>query len=80
MHPRVVREVAEQVSEMLTDIFNSSLESRQVPEDWRVANILPLFKKGCREELGNYRPVNLISVVGKVFEILIKDQMRNHFN
>ena len=34
MHPRVLREVAEQVSEMLTDIFKSSLESGQVLEDW----------------------------------------------
>ena len=41
MQPRVLREVAEQVSEMLTDIFNSSLESGQVPEDWRVANATP---------------------------------------
>ena len=80
MQPRVLREVAEQVSEMLTDIFNSSLESGQVPEDWRVANVAPLFKKGSREELGNYRPVNLTSVVGKVFETLIKDWMRNHLN
>ena len=39
MHPRVLMGVAEQVSEMLTDIFNSSLESGQVPEDWRVANV-----------------------------------------
>ena len=61
MHPRVLREVAEQVSEMLTDIFNSSLESGQVLEDWRVANVKPLFKKGSREELGNYRPVTLTS-------------------
>ncbi len=73
-------EAAEQVSEMLTDIFNSSLESGQVPEDWRVANVTPLFKKGSREELGNYRPVSLTSVVGKVLETLIKDQMRNHLN
>ena len=34
----------EQVREMLMDIFNSSLESGQVPEDWRVANVTPLFK------------------------------------
>ena len=47
-------EVAEQLSEMLTDIFNSSLESGQVQEDWGVANVTPLFKKGSREELGNY--------------------------
>ena len=65
---------------MLTDIFNSSLESGQVPEDWRVANVTPLFKKGSREELGNYRPVSLTSVVRKVLETLIEDQMRNHFN
>ena len=80
MHPRVLREVAEQVSEMLTDIFNSSLESGQVPEDWRAANVTPLFKKGSREELGNYRSVSLTSAVWKVLETLIKEQMRNQLN
>ena len=80
MHLRVLSEVAEQVHEMLTDIFNSSLESGQVPEVWRVANVTPLFKKLSREELGNYRPVSLTSVVGKVLETLIKDQMRKHLN
>ena len=80
MQPRVLMEVAEQVSEILTDTFNSSLESGQVLEDWRVANVKPLFKKGSREEMGNYRLVSLTSVVGKVLETLIKDQMRNHLN
>ena len=83
MHSRVLREVAEQVSKMLVDIFNCSLESGQVHhylKDWRVANVTPLFKKGSREELGNDRPVSLTSVVGKVLETLIKDKMRNHFN
>ena len=80
VHPRVLMEVTEQVSEMFMDIFNSSLESGQVPEDWRVANVTPLFKKGFREELGNYRPVSLTSVVGKVLETLIKYRMRNHLN
>ena len=80
MHPRVLMEVTEQVSEMFMDIFKSSLESGQVPEDWRVANVTPLFKKGSREEfeLGNYRPVSLMSIVGKLLETLIGDQMRNH--
>ena len=70
MYPRVLMEVAEQVSEMLTDIFNSSLESGQVPEDLRVANVTTLLKKGSREELGNYRPVSLTSVLRKVLETL----------
>uniref|UniRef100_A0A8C4WVL9 CARMIL pleckstrin homology domain-containing protein n=1 Tax=Eptatretus burgeri TaxID=7764 RepID=A0A8C4WVL9_EPTBU len=62
------------------DVFNSSLESGQVLKDWRVANVTPLFKKGSREELGNYRPVSLTSVVGKGLEILIRKWMRNHLN
>ena len=70
-------EVAEQVSEMLMDIFNISLESGRVPEDCRVANVTSLFKKGSREELGT-QAVSLTSVVRKVLETLIKDQMRNH--
>ena len=78
IHLRVLMEVAEQVSEILTDILKSSLESGQVPEDWRVTNVTPLFKKGSREELGNYRPVSLTSVVRKVFQTLIMDQMRNY--
>ena len=65
---------------MLTDIFNSSLESGQVSEDWRVTNVTPLFKKGSREDLGNFRPVSLTPVVGKVLETLIRDRMRNHLN
>ena len=80
MQLRVLREVAEQVSEMFTDIFNSFLRSGQAPQDSRVANVTSLFKKGSREELGNYRPVSLTSVGGKVLETLIKDQMRNHLN
>ena len=78
MQPRVLMEEAEQVREMLTDIFNSSLKSGQVPEDWRVANVTPLFKKGSREKLGNYRPVSLTLVVWKVLETLIRDLMRTH--
>ena len=55
IHPRGLMEVVEQVSEILTDIFNSSLESGLLPEDWAVTNVAPLFKKGSREELGNLR-------------------------
>ena len=65
MHPGVLMEVIEQVSEMLMDIYNSSLESGQEPDNWKVANITPLFEiwesidLRSREELGNYRSVSL---------------------
>ena len=59
MHPRVAEQmgeirVAEQMSILLADVFNSSFESGQVREDWRVAKVTPLFNKGSREELCNF--------------------------
>ncbi|XP_038671336.1 uncharacterized protein LOC119975618, partial [Scyliorhinus canicula] len=61
-------------------IFRSSLATGIVPEDWRIANVVPLFKKGSRDNPGNYRPVSLTSVVGKVLERIIKDTIYNHLD
>jgi len=60
------------------DIFNSSFESGQVPEDWKVTNVTTLFKKRSREELQNCTSVSLTSFVGKVLAKLIKEWIRNH--
>ena len=71
MHLRVFMEVAEQVCEMKR-IFSIVLwsQDRYLPEDWRVANVTPLFKKGSREELGNYRPVSFVRVGEKIINIM----------
>jgi len=42
-----------------------------VPEDWRKANVTPIFKKGKKEDPGNYRPVSLTSIPRKLMEQLI---------
>ena len=42
-----------------------------MPEDWRKANVTPIFKRGNKEDPGNYRPVSLTSIPGKVMEQLI---------
>ena len=78
LHPRVLKEVATEIVDALVIIFQNSLDSGVVPEDWRVANVTPLFKKGGREKAGNYRPVSLTSVVGKLLESVIKDGIAAH--
>ena len=42
-----------------------------MPEDWRKASVTPIFKKGKKEDPGNYRPVSLTSIPGKRMEKLI---------
>ena len=45
------------IAEPLSIIYQRSLFMGEVPEDWRLANVTPIYKKGCREDLGNYRPI-----------------------
>jgi len=55
MHPRVLRELADVIAELLSIIFERSWRTGEVPEDWRKANVTPVFKKSKREDRGNYR-------------------------
>jgi len=42
-----------------------------VPKDWRKAKVTPVFKKGKKEDPGNYRLASLTSILGKMTEQLI---------
>ncbi|XP_053112296.1 calcium uptake protein 3, mitochondrial isoform X3 [Hemicordylus capensis] len=78
IHPRVLKELKCEIAHLLAKIFNLSLKSGSVPEDWRVANVTPIFKKGSRGDPGNYRPVSLTSVPGKLMESILKDKIVKH--
>ena len=58
LHPTVPKEVAPVITPTLAFIFQKSLDSSSVPDDWRVANVCPLFKKGDRSITTNYRPIS----------------------
>ncbi|GAB0186581.1 mitochondrial enolase superfamily member 1 [Grus japonensis] len=74
MHPQVLRELADVIAMPLSIMTWKG----EVPEDWRNANINPVFKKGKKEDPGNYRPVSFTSIPGKVMEQFILDVISKH--
>ncbi|KAK4805322.1 hypothetical protein QYF61_018185 [Mycteria americana] len=78
IHPRVLRELAEALTKPLSILYQQSWLTREVPVDWRLANVMPIYKKGQKEDPGNYRPVSLTSVTGKVMEQIILSAITWH--
>jgi hypothetical protein len=78
IHPRVLREMAEEMAGPLACIFRISLETGKLPVQWKQANVTPLFKKGSKKKPGNYRPVSLTSIPCKIMEKIIREEIFQH--
>ncbi|KAK4811322.1 hypothetical protein QYF61_024458 [Mycteria americana] len=78
IHLRVLKELADVLTKPLSIIYQQSWLTGEVPADWRLANVTPIFKKGRKEDPGNYRPVSLTSVPGKLMEQIILSAITQH--
>ncbi|GAB0204255.1 mitochondrial enolase superfamily member 1 [Grus japonensis] len=78
MYPPVLREMADVIAMPFSIIFERSWRKGEVPEDRRKASVTLVFKKGKKEDPGNYRPFSLPSIPGKVMEQLILDVISKH--
>ena len=56
-------------------LFNISFASGQLPQDWKVANVVPVHKKDDKTDIENYRPISLTSLVMKVMEKIVRDEL-----
>jgi hypothetical protein len=76
--PKVLKECRGVLSRPLCKLFNLSLCTGTLPEIWRCANVVPIYKSGDRQSIKNYRPVSLLSIVSKVFERCIFNKIYPH--
>ncbi|XP_073194973.1 RRP15-like protein isoform X2 [Lepidochelys kempii] len=59
LYPRILKETAWGISGLLALIFRKSWNTREIPEDWKSANVMPIFKKGKQEDPGSERSSEL---------------------
>ncbi|KFV58198.1 hypothetical protein N341_07968, partial [Tyto alba] len=78
MHLQVLKDLVDEVVGSLSIIFEKWWLSSEVPADWKRGNITPIFKKGKKEDPANYKPVSLISLLGKIIEQILLETMLEH--
>lgn len=77
INPRLLKEASDILKRPLCKLFNLSLSKCYFPSDWKNANVIPVFKKDCPSFVKNYRPISLISVIGKVMERCVYKHVYN---
>ena len=80
LHPRVLRELATELGPIFAHLFQQSIDSGEIPKEWTLANVSPLFKKGDRSLVCNYRPVSLTCVPCKLLEHIVCSYIMAHLD
>ena len=75
---KLLKETASVIAPSLCKIFNKSLQLGSLPSDWKLANVVPVRKKGAEDHVENYRPISLLPIVSKVFEHCVLNSIRFH--
>ena len=75
VHNKLLIKGADVIAKPLEILLNRSLNEEKFPAQWKLANVTPIYKKGERDLCGNYRPVSLLSCVGKIMERCVQNHI-----
>ena len=76
--PKLIKEGASQLISPLRKLFNKSLRLQHFPDSWKDANVIPIHKKDNFTKPCNYRPISLLSYLGKLMERCIHKHISNY--
>src|SRR5688572_3203559 len=75
IHSKVLKELAPQISRAFQYIFELSLRTNELPDEWKCSIVTAVHKKGSKASVTNYRPISLTCIACKVLEPLITDHI-----
>ena len=77
---KLIIELKNELAYPLAVLFRKSINESRMPDDWRLSNVTPVYKKGSKSDPGNYRPVSLTSNVCKLMERVINKPLGDYLN
>lgn len=78
--PRLLRRYSGVLAHPPSRLFEAILRQERWPKMWKTTHVVPVHKKGSRSETANYRPISLLSVVGKVLECILARCLTSHLD
>ena len=76
----VLKDTNEILSEVLSNIFNKSIELGTFPSKLKMAKVIPIFKSDDETDPNNYRPISLLSCFNRIFEKLVFKRLKSFIN
>ena len=78
---RLLRAAAQLIAPSLCHIFNYSLKTGTIPNEWKIGKVCPIFKgKGANDQTNNYRPITVLPHIAKIMEKLVHEQLMNYIS
>ena len=74
---KILKNCAVSIAYPLSLLFNLSFNTGHIPSEWKLANIVPVHKKGDKSAIENYRPISLTCLIMKIFEKCIRNELMN---
>ena len=78
--PKLLRLGAKELAPSLTNILNLAINSGEYPRSWKKGEWIPVYKKNERTDRKNYRPITVLSIVNKIFEQKLSDQVTKYID
>ena len=75
IHGKVLKNCAHGIAYPLAKIFKTAYLTGHIPQEWKVANVVPVFKKGSKASVENYRPISLTCLCMKIFERIVREEI-----
>ena len=75
-----MKEIANEISEPLTALFNYSLQHGVIPSAWKQSNITPVHKGGVKDDPSNYRKIAVVPILAKILEKIVATQLSTYLD